>query len=103
MKPKASLLLTAILAALFACAAPLHAQNLGKIMKNARTVAAGVSLKNEGGKTTIHYQGKDVWTGVTSGKAFARSKVIEGKEYVAVFDGNKVLWQNVAGAAQKVQ
>jgi hypothetical protein len=93
----------ATLIALVAGAWPLSAQNVDKIKKDARTAAAGISVSTANGKTTIVYQGKEVWTGKTTGKATGRSKSVDGTQYAAAFDGDKVLWENVPGAAKKVK
>ena len=79
------------------------AQNIGKIKQSARTAAAGVSVSTQNGVSTITYQGKQVWTGKTTGKVLGRSKAVGDVTYAAAFDGNKVIWENVPGAGAKVK
>ena len=84
-------------------AMPVSGQNISRIKDSARTAAAGVSISTANGKTTITYKGKDVWTGKAKGRVTGKNKVVDGKEYVAAFDGDKVIWENVPGAGQKVK
>jgi hydrogenase maturation factor len=92
-----------VLAILWIGAFPASSQNLDKIKKDARTAAAGISVSTVNGKTTIVYQGREVWTGKTASKAIGRSKTVDGKVYAAAFDGTKVIWESAPGAAQKVK
>ncbi len=82
---------------------PAAGQNLSRITQSARTAAAGISISTANGKTTITYKGKDVWTGKAKGRVTGKNKVVDGKEYVAAFDGDKVIWENAPGAGQKVK
>jgi hypothetical protein len=91
------------LVGLLAGTLPLQSQNIDKIKKDARTAAAGISVSTVNGKTTVVYQGREVWTGKTSSKVAGRSKAIDGKTYAAAFDGDKVIWENTPGAGQKVK
>ncbi|MFM1769118.1 MAG: hypothetical protein RJA22_1647 [Verrucomicrobiota bacterium] len=54
------------------------------------------------GKAKVLYQGSQVWSGPVQGTASARSRSVNGKDYAAAFDGDKVLWENVPGAAKQV-
>ncbi len=83
------------------CVAPMLAQNTAVIKKSAQTAAVGVSVSTVKGKTTLTYKGKEVWSGKTTGKVTAKNKVVNGEEYVAAWDGQKVIWENVAGAAKQ--
>lgn len=83
--------------------ATASAQNLGKIKQGARTAAAGISVSTQNGVSTITYQGKQVWSGKTTGKVLGRSKMVGDVSYAAAFDGNKVIWENVPGAGAKVK
>lgn len=73
------------------------------IKDKARTAAAGVSVSTSNGKTTIVYQGQEVWTGKTTNKVVGRSKVVGDTTYVAAFDGTNVVWENIKGAGAKVK
>ncbi len=79
------------------------AQNIAIVKGKARTAAAGISVSTSNGQTTLVYKGKEVWSGKTTGKVMGKSKVVGDVEYVAAFDGDKVIWQNVPGAAAKVK
>ena len=78
-------------------------QNIGKIKQGARTAAAGISVSTQNGVSTITYQGKQVWSGKTTGQVLGRSKMVGDVSYAAAFDGNKVIWENVPGAGAKVK
>jgi len=80
-----------------------QAQNIAVVKSKARTAAAGVSVSTTNGKTTLVYKGKEVWSGKTTGKVSAKSKTVGNTEYVAAFDGDKVIWENVKGAGAKVK
>lgn len=79
------------------------AQNLGKIKQGARTAGAGISVSTRNGITTLTYQGKEVWSGKTTGQVTGRAKTVDGVNYAAAFDGNKVIWENMRGAGAKVK
>ena len=63
----------------------------------------GVSVKTVNGQTTVTYKGEVVFKGQTSGLVSARSSSVNGTEYAAAFDGDKVLWENASGAAEHVK
>ncbi len=84
-------------------ALPVAGQNMDQIKKSARTAAAGISVSTANGKTTVTYRNKEVWSGKTTARVTGRSKVVNGTEYVAAFDGEKVIWENIPGAAKKVK
>ncbi len=85
------------------CAMPVVAQNTAIVKRSAKNAALGVVATTTNGKTTITYQGKVVWTGATKGKVSTNSKTIKGEQYLAAYDGDKVLWENVPGAAAKLK
>ncbi len=64
---------------------------------------AGVSVRCVNGQTTVTYKGAEVFSGQTSGAVSARSSNVNGAEYAAAFDGDKVLWENVSGAAAQLK
>lgn len=70
-----------------------------KLIKQANQ---GVEVSTDNGESVVKYEGKQVWRGRTSGDVSARSKTENGKAYAAAFDGGKVIWENVPGAAKKV-
>ena len=57
----------------------------------------------ENGKSTVSYQGKAVWSGKTKSQVTAKARTVDGKEYAAAYDGQKVVWENVKGAAKQLQ
>jgi hypothetical protein len=61
-----------------------------------------LQVVNQNGQAKVIYQGRQVWAGPVQGAAAARSRSVNGKDYAAVFDGDKVLWENVPGAAKQV-
>lgn len=67
------------------------------------SLAADLSVMTENGFSTVQFNGKKVWSGKTTGKVAGKSSSVNGKEYAAVFDGNKLLWESEKGAAGKVK
>jgi hypothetical protein len=106
IRPMKTLALKAVLA-LFIAGSILTstAQNISVsgIKDRARTAGAGVAVSYSNGKSTIVWQGQEVWSGKTSAKATARSKVVGDTTYVAAFDGTNVVWENIKGAGAKVK
>ena len=64
---------------------------------------AAISTKIVNGSTVIVYQGQEFSVGPTQGPVSAKAKSIDGKNYAAAFDGDRVIWENVPGAAQQVK
>ena len=91
------------LAAAWPAVTPLTAQNISKIKDSARSAAASLQVTTENGKTTVTYKGKAVWSGKAKGQVTARTKTLDGKEYAVALDGQKVIWENIKGAAKKLQ
>ena len=63
---------------------------------------AQVSVSSNNGQVSVSYKGKQVWSGQAKGTPVRRSSNINGEDYAAAFDGDKVLWENVAGAGAKL-
>jgi len=93
----------ALLALVFCSFVSVQAQNVDLIKKKAKTAGALVNVSTAGGKTIVTYQGEEVWSGKPTGRVTAKSKVVNGTTYVAAFDGDKVIWENTAGAGQRVK
>ena len=72
----------------------------GVVHQNA---SANVSVSNINGETTVTVDGKQVWSGKVNRGATAKSSKINGMVFIAVFDGDTVLWENVPGAAGHVR
>lgn len=70
-----------------------------------------VSSRVANGKGTVSYQGKRVWRGRVKEGLRVASKMVSGfkgkytddTELAAAWDGDKLLWENVKGAAQELQ
>jgi hypothetical protein len=67
------------------------------------SISSGMSTKTENGQTTITYNGQQVFTGPTTGQVSTRTMNENGQEYAAAFDGKKVLWENMSGAAEHLK
>lgn len=67
------------------------------------SLAADLSVMTENGFSTVQFNGRKVWSGKTTGKVAAKSASVNGKEYAAVFEGSKLLWESEKGAAGKVR
>jgi hypothetical protein len=64
---------------------------------------AGISVSTANGQTTVTWKGRQVFVGQTKGQVSGKSKSLNGKEFAAAFDGDKVLWESAPGAAQMVK
>lgn len=67
------------------------------------SASSGISVRTVNGQTTVTYKGEEVFSGQTSGMVKASSSSVNGAEYAAAFDGDKVIWENVAGAAGHIK
>lgn len=65
--------------------------------------SASISVKSINGDTVVVYQGREIKVGQTSGRVAAKVKSVNGTEYAAAFDGDRVIWENVPGAADKLR
>lgn len=83
-------------------------------LDNSKNSQDQVNLKavNINGKGTVTYKGQEVWKGeVKSDQLTAiakasngkESKYSEGTELAAVWDGDKLVWENIHGAANDLQ
>jgi hypothetical protein len=79
------------------------AQNIGAIIDKAKTAGSGIAVSTSNGKSSIVYQGKEVWSGKTTGKVTGKAKAVGDVTYAAAFDGTNVIWENIKGAAEKVK
>jgi hypothetical protein len=70
---------------------------------NAHSGGAGVSVKSENGRTVVVWQGKEVFSGQTTGHVVARSANINGVDLAAAFAGDHVIWESSPGAAQHLR
>jgi hypothetical protein len=64
---------------------------------------ASVSVRNDNGRSVVILNGREIYSGSTTGTVASRSYNINGVEYSAVYDGGKLLWENVPGAGQQLQ
>ena len=63
----------------------------------------GISTRIVDGITIIHWQGREVWRGTTSGFLVCKTKALDGVELAAVFDGEKIVWESQPGVAARVR
>ena len=71
--------------------------------KAERRVSSGISVTNRNGDVTVTWKGKVVFTGKAAGRVTAKSANENGTEFAAAYDGDKVLWENVPGAGEKLK
>lgn len=62
--------------------------------------AADLSVTTVNGVTTVVYNGEQVFMGSTSGTVSSRAGSYDGVELAAAYDGENVIWENVAGAGK---
>ncbi|MST94603.1 MAG: hypothetical protein EXS33_04935 [Pedosphaera sp.] len=60
---------------------------------------SSLSVSTVNGQTTVIYNAKEVFSGPTKGKVASRSVSRDGKNYAAAWEDDRVLWENVPGAA----
>ncbi len=63
---------------------------------------AEFQVSTDDGVTRVVYRGKRVFTGKTSGQVLARRMKVDGGEYAAVWDDEKVVWQSAPGAVGRM-
>jgi hypothetical protein len=66
-------------------------------------LGADLKVTSENGITTIVYNGQQVFAGATSGPVSAKAISDNGAEYAAAFDGQRVIWESVPGAAERIK
>lgn len=71
-------------------------------LPTSQATSAGVSTKIVNGSTVIVYQGRETSVGKTQGPISTKTSNIRGKTYAAAFDGDRVIWENVPGAADRL-
>jgi len=72
----------------------------GKRAKSATSVSIGGSQDGEEGK--VIYNQKEVWKGKVRTQLLSIAKSIDGVDYAAAWDGEKLIWENLEGAAEKL-
>lgn len=60
---------------------------------------AGISIKTVNGSTVVVYNGQEVSVGPTHGKVSAKLESFDDKDYAVAFEDDRVVWENVPGAA----
>ncbi len=66
-------------------------------------LASELKVSTENGITTIVYNGKNVFKGATKGKVSGKAVNDNGTELAAAFDDDRVIWENVTGAAERIK
>jgi RNA polymerase sigma factor (sigma-70 family) len=64
---------------------------------------AAISTKTVNGNTVIVYRGQEFPLGKTQGTVTTKASSIQGKDYAAAFEGDRVLWENTPGAAEQLK
>ena len=62
-----------------------------------------VAVSTVNGRTVVNINGKQVFEGETTGRVSAKSINFEGKQFTAVWDDERVIWENVKGAAEQIR
>jgi len=66
-------------------------------------IGAELKVSTENGITTIVYNGKNVFKAATKGKVRGKAVNDNGTELAAAFDDERVIWENVTGAAERIK
>lgn len=72
-----------------------------EVRTNVQSQTVAVSTVN--GRTVVNINGKQVFEGETTGRVSAKSINFEGKQFTAVWDDERVIWENVKGAAEQIR
>ncbi|MCP5519424.1 MAG: sigma-70 family RNA polymerase sigma factor [Verrucomicrobiales bacterium] len=59
-----------------------------------------LSAQRVNGHTVVRFRGREIAVGPTQGAVTTRAATVQGREYAAAFDGERVVWENVPGAAR---
>jgi hypothetical protein len=59
---------------------------------------SAISVVSDQGKTTVHWNGKAVYSGPTQGDVLARKFTVASAEYAIAYDNNVVVWQSHSNA-----
>ena len=65
--------------------------------------AGSVKMRNINGEAVVEMNGKEVWRGTAGANLQTRSSSVDGKDYAALLDGDKVVWESEPGAAEKAK
>lgn len=84
-------------------AASLPASQDDPVLTQGRISQTSISVSTNNGQTTVTYNGKEVFSGPTKGKVTSRAASRNGKDYAAAWDDDKVIWENVKGAAEMLK
>ena len=103
MKTVALALKAVLTSAVIASAINASGQTSTSTAQNTASAGANLSVRTENGQSVVTLNGREIYTGPLKAQATSRSIGVNGAEYTAVFDGDKVLWENVPGAAQQVK
>lgn len=107
MKTIPSILTTLCVSAAVIGATSARGQNLlaqAPVTATANANAStGLSVSTVNGQSVVSLNGKEIYRGPVTGAVSSRSSNVNGAEYSAVFDGDKVLWESVPGAVQHVE
>jgi hypothetical protein len=73
-------------------------------MAFAGPVSAGsVNMRSINGEAVVEMNGREVWRGASGPHLQVKSSSIDGNDYAALLDGDKVLWESEPGAAERVK
>ncbi len=62
-----------------------------------------ISASHNGDEGTVTYKNVKVWNGKVRKRLTAIARSIDGEDYAAAWDGKKLVWENVKGAAGKLK
>lgn len=70
------------------------------VLGTASLLAADLRVSTVDGVTTVVFNGRQVFMGSTSGTVSSKAGSSNGIELAAVYDDDRVIWENVPGAGQ---
>jgi hypothetical protein len=62
-----------------------------------------IGTKSVNGVTTIVFNGREFPVGKTSGTISTKAATIDGKDFAAAFEDDRLVWENVPGAAGRLK
>lgn len=64
---------------------------------------SNIGTKSVNGVTIIVFKGREFPVGKTKGRISAKAATIDGKDFAAAFEDDRVVWENIPGAAERLK
>ncbi len=68
-----------------------------------RPAQARIATVTDNGRTEVFFNGREVFSGPTRGVVLARAELKDGQALAAAWEDGQVIWENVPGAARRLE